>query len=274
MKLKSKINLGLYVTEKRTDGYHNLETCFLPIDLGDELDITASDDAQDHFDMGGNEIDCPLQDNLIYKALMAVRNRYEVPPIHLRFRKIVPTGAGLGGGSADAAYTVTMLNDLFALGMTDAEMEQLVSPLGADCAVFVRSIPVMATGIGNIFHPLHTTDLVSDYQIVLVKPDDFVSTREAYSAIHPHLPAEPLGITLQRPIEEWKDYLLNDFEESVFPLHPHIQNVKEALYAMGATYACMSGSGATVFALFRDKQDEAELKRRFPDCFVWCSDAE
>ena len=179
--------------------------------------------------------------------------------------KQIPSGAGLGGGSSDAAFMMKTLNAMFSLGLGDDELERRVAVLGADCAFFVRNLPVFATGIGNIFSPLELS--LAGWHLVLVKPDIFVSTKEAYSGIRPHRPAVPVTDIVRRPVEEWRGLLDNDFEEGIFALHPAIAGIKEQLYARGAAYAAMSGSGSSVFGLFRQMQDEAELQALFPGCF-------
>jgi len=246
----AKINLGLYVTERRPDGYHNLETVFYPIPLCDELEVETGN--SDELDIEGITVEGPKEDNLVMRVVRRVREAgYFIPPLHIRLHKNIPSGAGLGGGSSDAAFMMKLLNEKFQLGMSDDEMEQGVSPLGADCAFFIRCRPVMATGIGNIFSPTNL-DLSGKY-LLLVKPDDFVSTREAYQGVTPQKPATPLLQTINCPIQEWQNLLLNDFEKSVFPQHPIIADIKKGLYNAGALYAAMSGSGSSVFGIFSEK---------------------
>lgn len=256
----AKINLGLNIVAKRPDGYHDLETVFLPVPaLHDELEITRSDAPEPYsFVQEGIAVDCPDSDNLIIRAYLRVRERYpQVGNIRIRFRKCIPFGAGLGGGSADAAFTVRALNDLFALNLTDEEMERLVAPLGADCAFFIQNRPRFAEGIGDIFSevPEGLIDALQGRWLLLVKPDCAVSTRAAYSGIRPARPATPLRLALTRPLSTWQHAVLNDFEDSVFPQFPEIAAWKQRLLDLGADYAAMSGSGATVFGLFRQKPD-------------------
>ncbi len=251
----AKINLGLNIVSKRDDGYHNLETVFLPVmGLCDELDITPADIAAPYFFVQeGMAVDCAAADNLIVRALMCVRERYpQTGNVHIRFRKRIPFGAGLGGGSADAAFTVRTLNALFGLRMTDAEMEALVSPLGADCAFFIQNRPRLAQGIGDVFSEVPDGLLAELHNrwLLLVKPDCAVSTREAYGGICPRRPTMRLPQALAQPIDTWQQTVVNDFETSVFPLFPEIAECKRLLIANGARYAAMSGSGATVFGIF------------------------
>lgn len=263
----AKINLGLYVTERRPDGYHNLETIFYPIPLCDELEIGAGD--KDTLVVEGIDVAGPSEDNLVLKAVRQLRaNGFDIPPLHIRLIKHIPTGAGLGGGSSDAAYTMRLLKELFNLPLSADQMEQLLAPLGADCPFFVRSQPVLATGIGNEFSPISLS--LSGLWLLLVKPDDFVSTREAYSLVRPQQPLHPLRESIMRPIEEWPKYIFNDFEASVFPLHPTIAAIKQRLYDAGALYAAMSGSGSSVYGIFRHEPSQ-ELQQSFLPHFVFPS---
>ena len=273
----AKINLGLNITEKRPDGYHNLETIFYPIPLQDAIEVRLrdSDETDPKADdtllpptenkiitddyilqIAGIPIEGNAESNLVIKAFRLVKDEFNLPPLSIHMFKHIPSGAGLGGGSADAAFMLKLLNDKFNLGMTDDEMEQRIAPLGADCAFFVRNTPVFATGIGNIFTPIQCS--LSGWYLVLVKPDTFVSTKEAYAKIRPHKPATPLTEIINQPIEEWRNLMINDFEESIFPEHPEIAAIKDKLYDMGATYASMSGSGSSVFGLFKESVNQVE----------------
>lgn len=248
----AKINLGLYVTGKRTDGYHDLETVFYPIsNVMDTLEVEPAE--RDTFELVGLPLAGDPMDNLVMRALRLLRQECSIPPVRVRLTKGIPSGAGLGGGSSDAAYMMRMLNEMFALGLSAEDMERRVATLGADCAFFVQGRPVLATGIGNIFQPIEVD--LSGYEIRLVKPDDFVSTREAYSLVVPRRPAEPLAEAFRRPVGEWRDHIFNDFEESVFAHHPAIREAKERLYREGAAFALMSGSGSTVFGLFAKREE-------------------
>ena len=256
----AKINLGLNIVSKRPDGYHNLETVFLPVPaLHDELEITRSDAPDPYsFVQEGIAVDCADEDNLIIRAYLRVREHCpQVGNVCIRFRKNIPFGAGLGGGSADAAFTVRALNELFALGLTNEEMERLVAPLGADCAFFIQNRPRFAEGIGDIFSeaPEGLIDTLQGRWLLLIKPDCAVSTRAAYSGIRPAQPETPLRQALTKPISTWQNYVRNDFEDSVFPQFPEIAQWKQRMLELGATYAAMSGSGATVFGIFDNKPD-------------------
>lgn len=245
----AKINLGLYVVGRRSDGYHNIETIFYPIPLTDRLEISEDDELE--LIVSGIPVAGNTNDNLVMKVYDQLRRDFDIPPVYTTLEKNIPSGAGLGGGSSDAAFMMKMLNKEFDLGMSDEQMERRVSLLGADCAFFIKNRPTMAEGIGNEFSPVQVD--LSGWYLVLVKPDDFVSTKEAYAGITPKAPRHDLREAIKQPVKEWKNLIFNDFEDSIFPNHPTIANIKQTLYQLGATYASMSGSGSTVFALFDHK---------------------
>ena len=248
----AKINLGLRITERRPDGYHNLETIFYPIHLEDALEVVPLKDNKQEYDLKitGTPIDGTPEDNLVVRAYRLLKQDFDLPPIHIYMYKHIPLGAGLGGGSSDAAFMIKLLNEKFALGMTTGQMEAYASRLGADCAFFIQDRPVLATGIGNEFTPIDLS--LKGMYIVLVKPSVSVSTREAYAGVTPQRPEVPLTTLIRRPIEEWRDCIANDFEPSVFRAYPEIAAIKDKLYDMGAVYASMSGSGSTVYGIFRE----------------------
>lgn len=254
----AKINLGLYITEKRPDGYHNLETIFYPVPIEDALEIHVQNDSQlstsnsqltkYSLHQAGLEITGNAEENLVVKAYLLLDKEFNLPPIDIHLYKHIPSGAGLGGGSSDAAFMLKLLNERFELKLTDKNLEEYAAVLGADCAFFIKNTPTYAEGIGNIFSPLSLS--LKDYQILLVKPDIFVSTKEAFSLIKPHKREYSLKEIITRPVSEWKERMVNDFEASVFPQYPVIGEIKEKLYQNGAVYAAMSGSGSSVFGLF------------------------
>ena len=248
----AKINLGLRITERRPDGYHNLETIFYPIHLEDALEVVPLKDNKQEYDLKitGTPIDGTPEDNLVVRAYRLLKQDFDLPPIHIYMYKHIPLGAGLGGGSSDAAFMIKLLNEKFALGMTTGQMEAYASRLGADCAFFIQDRPVLATGIGNEFTLIDLS--LKGMYIVLVKPSVSVSTREAYAGVTPQRPDVPLTTLIRRPIEEWRDCIANDFEPSVFRAYPEIAAIKDKLYDMGAVYASMSGSGSTVYGIFRE----------------------
>lgn len=262
----AKINLGLNVVRKRPDGYHDLETIFYPIPLHDNLDITPLNDLYEpSFRLRGMTIAGDIRTNLVYKVYEQLRTDYQLPSVDVELYKSIPTGAGLGGGSSDAAYMMKGLNELFDLRMTDAEMEQRVSVLGADCAFFIRNKPMFATGIGNVFTPVSVS--LKGWYFVLIKPEKSVSTREAYAYVTPQPATLNLKESITTPVENWKDTVKNDFEPSIFKQYPAIGVIKETLYDMGAVYASMSGSGSSVFGLFR--MPIPSVRKIFKDCFVF-----
>ncbi len=268
----AKINLGLDVVEKRPDGYHNLETIFYPITLQDILEITPAhnDDAPAYtFRMFNAHFDGSDEDNLVVKAYKILAADHKLPKVNISLFKHIPTGAGLGGGSADAAFALKMLNTIASLSLTDEELEAYASRLGADCAFFIKNIPAYATGIGDRLTP--TPCSLAGYHLVLVKPDIHISTKEAYSLVVPAAPATPLTHIAALPAEEWKEVMKNDFEKSVFAKHPSCEKIKEKLYAMGAIYASMSGSGSSFFGIFNEEQNIEEIKTAFPGMFCWCN---
>ena len=245
-----KINLGLSITEKRPDGYHNLETVFYPVALEDALEIRTSPNADRKFTLHqhGMEIAGNPEDNLVVKAYLLMDKEFHLPPIEIHLYKHIPSGAGLGGGSSDAAFMLKLLNEHYNLQLSDNQLEDYAATLGADCAFFIKNTPTYAEGIGNIFSPIELS--LKGYRMMIVKPDVFVSTREAFANIRPHRPEYPVREVIRRPVAEWKDTLINDFEASVFPQYPVIGEIKEELYHQGAIYASMSGSGSSVFGLF------------------------
>lgn len=264
----SKINLGLNVVSRRPDGYHNLETVFYPIPLHDNLEVIDAPNAVEPYYLHetGLHIEGPQESNLVIKVLNQLRETYhDIPPVEIWLHKRIPSGAGLGGGSSDAAFMMRLLNEQYSLGMDDEDMEYRLSRLGADCAFFNKAVPAFATGIGDNLMPINLT--LAGWNLVLVKPNIHVSTREAFERIVPKRPEHSLLEALSHPVEQWKDYVVNDFEKSVFAHHPEIAAIKMTLYDMGATYASMTGSGSSVYGLFHTRQPEAA--EVFKDCYVY-----
>ncbi|WP_373523169.1 4-(cytidine 5'-diphospho)-2-C-methyl-D-erythritol kinase [Aquiflexum sp.] len=242
----AKINLGLYITAKRKDGYHDIETCMVPIPLYDALEMIV--DKKTVFDVSGLAIPGDEKDNIILKALKLLRKDFnDLPNVHVHLLKNIPMGAGLGGGSADAAFALTLMNKLFELHLEDWFLEDYAAQLGSDCPFFIQNTPKIATGRGEILEPVYV-DLKGDH-IVLVKPQIHIGTKEAYAGVNPKKPNQPLEEILADKTL-WKAHLINDFEASIFPKYPKLAAIKNQLYEMGAYYAAMSGSGSTVFGLF------------------------
>ena len=260
----AKINIGLNITEKRSDGYHTIETVFYPIGLCDILDVEQSNTCSDYsFSSSGIEIDGEPENNLIIRVFKLLKNTYDIPPVDISLVKQIPFGAGLGGGSADAAFMIKALNELFGLNIDVPELERIASYIGADCPFFIQNKPVFATGIGNEFSETEVT--LKDYFLVLVKPDIHVPTPEAYSLVVPQKPVHSLKESIKLPVEQWKEVIKNDFEVSVFAKYPEIADIKAKLYDAGAVYASMSGSGSSVYGIFKKEPNEFP---EFENCFI------
>lgn len=259
----AKINIGLNIIEKRPDNYHNIESVFFPIPLCDVLEVVEAEETTLH--LSGIPIDGDSNDNLIMKAYRLMKDEYDLPPVEIHLEKIIPFGAGIGGGSADAAFTLKALNELFKLNLNSGLLKQMAAKIGADCSFFIDNTPSYVTGIGEILEPIELN--LKGKFLVLVKPDDHISTKEAYANIHPQRPKVSIKEIIHRPINEWRGNIRNDFEESVFPQHPKVADIKEKLYELGADYASMTGSGSSVFGLFSEEVDIAE---KFREEFYWC----
>ena len=257
-----KINLGLHVINKRSDGYHNLETCFYPVQWTDILEIIHSDTFV--FSSSGNSIPGATEQNLCVKAYQLLAAQFSLPPVAIHLHKMIPMGAGLGGGSSDAAHVIRTLNEIFELNLSQEIMMQLAASIGSDTAFFIQDNPMIGKGRGEILTSL-TVNLKGKF-LVLVNPAIHVSTADAYANVKPREPEVALADILSLPLTEWKDLLKNDFENSVFGKFPQIGDLKEKLYSLGATYASMSGSGATVFGIF---EKEFDAPKTIPDTMVW-----
>ena len=252
----AKINLGLNVVERRPDGYHNLETVFYPVAIKDALEVFPMNE------VFPSDVDCDLkvtnihiegdeQRNLVVRAYQMLKQDCPaLPRIHAHLYKGIPTQAGMGGGSSDCGFMITLLNEQFQLGLSRQQMIDYAARLGADCAFFIVNEPCYAEGIGEKLQPI-SLDL-SGWHLAVVRPDIPVSTKEAFSLIVPQHPARNCRDIVMQPVETWRDRLTNDFERSVFAIHPELGKVKEQLYEQGAVYAAMSGSGSSLFGLFRE----------------------
>lgn len=261
----AKINIGLQVTERRPDGYHNLDTVFYPIPINDALEVIVAEgvDYDCRLHISGIDIEGDTDNNLVVRAYRMLATDYTLPSIDIYLHKHIPTGAGLGGGSADAGYMLCLLNEMFELDISTEQLEKYATRLGADCPFFITGTPVYATGIGNEFHSIDLN--LAGWYLVVVKPDVFVSTKEAYSMVHPEKPAVTLDKKIIRPISEWKDTISNDFEKGIFALHPELESIKAKLYELGAAYAAMSGSGSALFGLFAEPVENIDYY--FEGCF-------
>lgn len=294
----AKINIGLNVVAKRTDGYHDIETVFYPVLLQDALEISLMrpldpsqlikrleagllvqpDDAFVPYrflrrreeipccslEMTGNEFPFKAADNLVVKAYLLLQQDFDLPSIDIKLHKHIPSGAGLGGGSSDCAFMISLLNRRFNLRMRESAMERYAARLGSDCAFFITNTPSLATGRGEILNPIGLS--LKGYTVLLVKPDVSVSTAEAYAGVTPHKPETSLADAVKRPVSEWKDCVFNDFEPSVFEKYPLLADIKQKLYDLGAEYAAMTGSGSTLYGIFREPLDNPA--DQFPGLFV------
>lgn len=251
----AKINIGLNILEKRSDGYHTIETVFYPLSLTDELVVEVLDPSSSTANTGdykynitGMSLDADPEDNLVIKAYRLLQQSFNLGPMNVALKKNIPFGAGLGGGSSDAAYMLKALNQLFTLNLSPYDLENYAGQLGADCPFFINNKVVFATGIGDVFSPIDIS--LKGYYIMLIKPDIFVPTPTAYASIVPKMPTSSLYENIKKPVSEWKNVIVNDFEPSVFSKYPLIGHIKNLLYDKGAVYASMSGSGASVYGIF------------------------
>ncbi len=259
-----KINLGLSVTEKRSDGFHSIETVFYPVPLTDILEIIETKD-ETTFESNGLIIPGNQSANLVMKAYDLLKKDFHIPPVCIYLQKKIPIGAGLGGGSSDAAFAIMLLNDLFSIGLHEDEMKEYAKQLGSDCAFFIENKPVFAVERGDKFLPIELS--LANYSFLLVKPGFSVNTGEAYAMIKPEKKNISIPSILVKPFEYWQEELINDFEEPVFKKYPQIRTIKEKMYELGALYACMSGSGSTVFGIFRHPVVTENLFQK--DYFIW-----
>ncbi|WP_310588041.1 4-(cytidine 5'-diphospho)-2-C-methyl-D-erythritol kinase [Dyadobacter tibetensis] len=245
----AKINIGLHITQKRSDGYHNVESCFYPIDWTDALEIAPSERLT--CTISGMEVPGNVMDNLCIRAYHLLRADYNLPPIDLHLLKAIPIGAGLGGGSADATFTLKALNKLEQLNLSEEALIQYARQLGSDCAFFVKNKPVFSFHKGDEFEPMDLS--LKGRWIAVINPGIHISTAEAYAGIRPRRPACDLRDILKTPIQEWKDQVINDFEAPLARKHPTIAQIKAQLYEAGALYASMTGSGSTVYGFFENE---------------------
>ena len=251
----AKINLGLYVTEKRPDGYHNIESCLYPIPLRDVLEIIPANTTS--FKQTGLPIPGDSADNLCLRAYELLRNEYDLPPVAIHLHKVIPMGAGLGGGSADGAFAIKMLNERFNLKLGVGEMEQFAAKLGSDCPFFIKNIPAMATGTGTDLTPIGLD--LEDLYIGLIFPGVHIGTKEAYSNLRPAKPTSALIDTIGSDISIWQGLLQNDFEPAARKNHPDVEKALTVFEKLAASYYAMSGSGSAVFGLFDHKPSSEHL---------------
>ena len=253
----AKINLGLNITEKRADGYHNLETVFYPIQIKDSVEIIDAEETS--CKIHGIDIPGDSNDNLCLKAYHLIKTDYDIPAQQINLLKNIPVGAGLGGGSADCAFVIKLINEKFSLNLSINQMEDYARKLGADCAFFIENKPVYAFNKGDEFEKC-AVDLSAWFK-VLVKPPVHVSTADAYALVKPQKPLQSLKEIIHLSPTTWKNKVINDFESSVFAKYPQIHQIKTSLYDAGATFALMSGSGSSVFAIFNEPVKLPELEK-------------
>jgi len=270
----AKINLGLNIVNRRSDGYHDLETVFLPIPLHDILSVEEQTDPDYPYPCQltvlGDTIECEEQSNLVVKAYNLLAQEHAMPRIHATLEKHIPSQAGMGGGSSDAAFMIRLLNEQFSLGLSDEDMEHYAARLGADCAFFIKGKPAYAEGIGEKLYPIPGISYqLRGVKVAIVKPDISISTKEAFSHVTPHSPIKNCVEIVMQPIDSWKGILENDFEQSIFYNHPALAEIKRTLYRLGAVYASMSGSGSALYGFFKDTRiTSRQLRRIFPECFT------
>ncbi|MGB8192346.1 MAG: 4-(cytidine 5'-diphospho)-2-C-methyl-D-erythritol kinase [Chitinophagaceae bacterium] len=247
-----KINLGLRILRKRTDGYHDLETVFYPLLFHDAIEAIRSEQPAMQFTTSGIGIDAAPEQNLCMKAYDLLKQSHELPSLKLHLHKSIPAGAGLGGGSANAAFTLKLLNAKFNLGLKAERLLDLALQLGSDCPFFIINKPCIATGRGEIMDAIDLSPL-KRYYIAIVNPGIHIPTAWAFSRIKPGANGPSIKDVIHQPVHAWKDQLVNDFEAVVFDEYPAVKNIKEGLYNKGAVYAAMSGSGSTVYGLFEER---------------------
>jgi len=260
-----KINLGLWVTQRRPDGYHNIQTVMLPVPWCDVLEMIPAGDTETTLTITGTHIASPVEENLCYKAWRLMTDKYAVPPVTMHLHKVIPTGAGLGGGSSDGAFALKMLNTMFQLNLDNETLRSLAVQLGMDCPFFIANVPALSTGRGEFLEPVSLA--LDGYYLVIAKPAVHVSTAAAFLGIKSLQRENSINEITSLPLQEWKHELHNDFENSVFNLYPEIQDIKYTMYRNKAVYASMSGSGSAVFGLFKEQPGQMD----FRDCEVFQS---
>ena len=264
LKANCKINIGLDILRRRDDGFHELETVMIPVrGLYDELRIERTEGVSVEFEQSGLVVDCPLEKNICVKTYNLMRERYGVGGLSISLDKRVPFGAGLGGGSSDATAVIVAINELYDLSLSEEQLIDCASELGSDTAFFVRNSPQLCKGRGEVMSPVDIN--LVDYNLVLVKPQDGVSTGEAFSGVRPCVPPITLAERISQPIERWQENIGNDFERHIFISHPKLAAIKASLIEQGAIYASMSGSGSTLYGIFpKDKK----YRSPFDDLFI------
>lgn len=263
----AKINIGLDIVSRRADGYHNIESVMIPVPWRDVLEIVPSKAEESTLTITGREVNCPTEKNLVMKAYRAMEQEFDLPAVNVYLHKVIPDGAGLGGGSADAAFTITALNELFKLNLSDEKMASIAQRIGADCPFFIYNTPMLATGIGTDFKKVDVD--LSGYKVLIVKPAVSVPTAQAYAGVTPSQPQRHIGELIKMPVNRWQNAIKNDFEHSIFPLHPIVETIKGKIIEMGAEYASMSGSGSAVYGLFKADKLSEDAIPTFEQCDIF-----
>lgn len=246
----AKINLGLNIISKRSDGFHNLETLFYPIPWCDVLEVVPAKGELSTLTVTGIQVDTPPEKNLVMRALRTLQKDYKLPEVDIYLHKVIPFGAGLGGGSSDAAHMLILLNQQFELGLSKDQLASYAASLGSDCPFFIYNTPMYASGRGEIFTP--APNLLEGCTVLLIKPPFGISTPEAFAGIKPFQPEYSLSSNLELPLIEWEGLVTNDFENHLFIKYPSLESIKQRLYDLGAVFASMSGSGSTIYGIFED----------------------
>lgn len=261
----AKINIGLNVLEKRQDGYHNIESVFYPVNWCDAIEAIKTEGNGDlKLTLMGNPIPGSIENNLCFKAYYLLNKKYKLPSLNLWLLKCIPMGAGLGGGSADAAFFLKMLNELFKINLRTEELKSYASQIGSDCVFFIENKPAFVSGKGDVITPIKVD--LSGYYIVIVYPPIHIDTKNAYSLIKPRKRPDSLQHTILSPIHTWKEKIVNDFEEPIFKIHPQLAEIKNRLYKEGALYASMTGSGSALYGIFEKK---SQFAGTFPLYKTW-----
>jgi 4-diphosphocytidyl-2-C-methyl-D-erythritol kinase len=264
----AKINLGLRVINKRADGFHNIESFFLPVNLCDVLEVITANDGKTDFTISGIVINDDAKNNLVYKAYLLLAEQYKLPPVKIHLHKVIPTGAGLGGGSADGAFMLKLLNQKFKLSITDEQLEKFAMQMGSDCVFFIKNKISIVEGRGDVVNPIDFD--FKNYKIVIAHPSVHISTKNAYSGLK--LNATDTGWKekiRKASVLEWKNFVFNDFEQAAFEQNMTIAHLKEKFYKMGARYAAMTGSGSAVYGVF---ENEINLNQLPINYFTWQGD--
>jgi len=257
----AKINIGLWVTSKRDDGFHNIESVFYPVGLKDACEFVVDDSGSDsdEFTQTGINTNCSMDQNLAIKAINLLRSKYNIPALRIHLHKAIPPGAGLGGGSSDASFMIRYLNRYFELGLTIKELKILAADLGSDCPFFIENKPSLARGRGEILSDLNP--VLAGMHIIIINPGIHISTAEAYAELTPLERNKSLKDFFVLPVETWRKNITNDFEATVFHSFPEIEEIKKELYTQGAIYSSMSGSGSSVYGIFNTKPPPDILSR-------------